>query len=210
MGLLKWLGGTGSEQDPELAPLAGQVHGLRTQVEGAEREMAALELEMRLLGEACQRLRRGMDLQQGGEALLDLLQGPLELATFYVSRFDPVERALHFPVYFEGGRLRRHGSVSLRTHKGLTGRALESREPLYVRDMTPEGVALGAQLSRAEEITGIIAQTWYGIPMSLGGGEPLAFTAFQVAPRDGFPESRRAFLQRIARLLALAAAEECP
>jgi hypothetical protein len=210
MGLRGWLGLGPAREDAELAALETQASDLRALVVAAESELAEAELEARLLGEAAARLRPGMGLQQAGETLLELLRGPLELATFFIARVDAEADLVHFPVFFEGGRIRRHAPTPYASAKGLTGKALESGSPLYVRDMVPEGIALGALLSRAEEVTGLIPQTWFGIPMGHPDAPPACLVAFQVFPRDGFSASRRAFLQRMARLLQLAASGECP
>lgn len=210
MGLKDWFGLGPAREDEGLAALEAQASDLRALVVAAEAELAAAELEARLLGEAAAGLRPGMSLQEAGETLLALLQSPLELATFFIARVDLEADLVHFPVFFEGGRLRRHAPSPYASAKGLTGRALERGEPLYVRDMVPEGLALGAQLSRAEEVTGLIPQTWFGIPLEGPDARPTCLVAFQVFPRDGFGPGRRAFLQRMARLLQLAAAKELP
>lgn len=208
MGLRDWFRSGPAGEDPELEALASQAADLRALVEASERDLAASELESRLFGEATRRFRPGMDLPTAGETLLDILQEPLELSTFFVAKIDFEADLFAFPVFFEGGRVRKHASSPYSQGKGITGRTLESGHPLYIRDMIPEGVALGAMLSKAEEITGLIAQTWYGVPLGLPEQKPRVLVAFQVFPRDGFSEQRRAFLQRMTRLLALAAREE--
>jgi hypothetical protein len=210
MGLKDWFRSSPEGEDPHLLALATQVADLRAQVELSERDLAGAELETSLLGSVAGQLRPGMTLQGAGEVMLELLKDPLELATFFVARVDFEQDLTHFPVFFEGGRLRRHAPTPFSTGKGLTGRALELNEPLYIRDMIPEGIALGALLSRAEEVTGLIAATWYGIPIHGSSAQPAVLVAFQVFPRDGFSESRRAFLQRMAKLLGLAAQAEIP
>ncbi len=210
MGLKDWFRPSPVGEDPQLQALAKQVADLRTLVELSERDLASAELETRLLGEVAGHLWPGMTLQAAGEAILDLLREPFELATFFIAKVDFEQDLIYFPVFFEGGRLRRHAPSPYSSGKGLTGRALELKEPLYVRDMIPEGLALGALLSRAEEVTGLIAATWYGIPIPGAASQPTVLIAFQVFPRDGFPDSRRAFLQRMAKLLGLAAQEEIP
>ena len=207
MGLRAWLGLGGPPRDPNLAALQGQEAGLKLATREAELALEASELDHRLLLEAARTLRQGQGLQAAGEALLRILQGPLDLATFYVAHVDWAQDRLSFPVFLEGGRLRRHPIESYSSNKGLTGLTMERGQPLYVRALEPEGRALGAILSRAEAATGLIPQTWFGVPLALegyDGGRPFGLVAYQVTPEDGFPPRRRELLERLARLLALA------
>lgn len=207
MGLLAWLGLGRPKEDPQLAGLRAQERGLRESTREAEETLAASELDHRLLLEVARTLRPGMGLQEAGEAVLRILGGPLELATYFVASVDWDRDGLAFPVFLEGGRLRRHPMETYSQSKGLTGLAMERREPLYVRALQPEGLALGAILSKAEAATGLIPQTWFGVPLAVEtheGGRPFGLVAYQVAPEDGFGPRRREMLERVARLLALA------
>ena len=209
MGLRAWLGLGRGPEDPRLPSLRAQEAGLRLAAQEAEEALEAMELDQRLLLAAACALRPGMGLQEAGETLLRLLGAPLGLATFYVAQVDWAQDRLTFPVFLEGGRLRRHPVEVYSASKGLTGLAMERNEPLYIKSLSPEGLALGARLSRAEEATGLIPQTWYGVPLALetvDGGRPFGLVAFQIDPEDGFPPRRREMLGRLARLVALAGA----
>lgn len=209
MGLLTWLGFGRPPEDPRLEALRAQEAGLRQATREAEVALAASELDHRLLLEAARTLQPGMGLQEGGEVLLRILGAPLELATFFVAQVDWARDSLTFPVFLEGGRLRRHPMEVFSENKGLTGLAMERNQPLYIRALSPEGLALGAILSRAEAATGLIPQTWFGVPLALDTvdeGRPFGLVAFQVGPEDGFSPRRQEMLVRAARLLALAGA----
>jgi hypothetical protein len=172
----------------------------------AEATQAAIELENRLLFEAARILKPGAGLQAAGSALLQLIQEPLEIATFFIAQVDWERDLMDYPIFLEGGRLRRHPLEVYSKNKGITGLAIDKGEPLYVRALDPEGMALGAILSRAEAATGLIPQTWFGVPLSrpeVDGGRPFGLVAFQVFPEDGFSPRRRELLERLARLLSL-------
>lgn len=207
MGLRTWLGLEGPPEDPKLPGLRAQEAQLREATREAELALAASELDHRLLLEVAQSLRPGMGLQEAGELVLKILGPALDMPTFFVAQVDWNRNCLSFPVFLEGGRLRRHPVEIYSENKGLTGLAMERREPLYIRSLDPEGIALGAILSKAEAATGLIPQTWFGVPLGLetvDGGRPFGLVAFQVAPVDGLSPRRREMLVRVARLLALA------
>jgi hypothetical protein len=207
VSLLQRLGLGGRPEDPRLAALRDQEAGLLASLKEAEAALTETELENGLLMEAARCLKPGMGLQAAGEALLTLIREPLEIATFFVAQVDWQRDLMDFPIFLEGGRLRRHPIETYSTTKGLTGLTMERGEPLYIRALDPEGIALGAILSRAEAATGLIPQTWYGVPLSradVDGGRAFGLVAFQVFPEDGFSPRRRELLDRFARLLALA------
>ncbi len=206
MSFLGRFGLGGKAEDPRLAALKDQESDLLATLKEAEATLADIELENRLLFEAARILKPGMGLQAAGTALLDLIREPLEIATFYVAAVDWERDLIDYPVFLEGGRLRRHPMEIYSKNKGITGVAIERGEPLYVRALDPEGIALGAILSRAEAATGLIPQSWLGIPLAHAeGGEarPFGLVAFQVFPEDGFGPRRRELLERMARLLCL-------
>ena len=207
MSLLGRLGLGGRPEDPRLANLRDQEVGLMVSLKEAEATLAETELENGLLIAAARTLKPGMELAAAGGALLTLIREPLQIATFFVARVDWEGDLLEFPIFLEGGRLRRHPLEIFSKNRGLTGVAMDKGEPLYIRALLPDGLAMGAILSRAEAATGLIPQTWFGVPLSrpdVNGGRPFGLVAFQVFPEDGFSLRRQELLQRLARLLALA------
>ncbi|HJV23027.1 MAG TPA: GAF domain-containing protein [Holophagaceae bacterium] len=206
MSFLARLGLGRRPEDPRVEALGEQEAGLLAVLKEAEATLAELELENGILLEAARALKPGMGLQAAGSALLDLIREPLGIATYFIARVDWEADVTDFPIFLEGGRLRRHPLQPYSGRKGLTGLAIEKREPIYVRALDPEGIAMGAILSRAEAATGLIPQTWFGVPLArpdLDGGRPFGLVAFQVFPEDGFSPRRRELLERLARLLAL-------
>ncbi len=206
MSFLGILGLGGKGEDPRLVALKAQEADFLATLKEAEVTLAQTELENRLLLEAARILKPSMGLQAAGLALLELIREPLEIATYFVALVDKERDLIDYPVFLEGGRLRRHPIEVYSKNKGITGVAIDKQEPVYVRALDPEGIALGAILSRAEAATGLIPQTWFGVPLSrpdLEGGRPFGLVAFQVFPEDGFSPRRRELLERLARLLSL-------
>jgi len=208
VSFLERLGLGGRAEDPRLVALVDQEADLLATLKEAEATLAEIELENRLLFEAARVLKPGAGLQAAGTALLRLIQEPLGIATFFVAHVDWERDLMAYPIFLEGGKLRRHPLETYSKNKGITGLAIEKREPLYVRALDPEGIALGAILSRAEAATGLIPQSWFGVPLARpdwDGGRPFGLVAFQVFPEDGFSPRRRELLERMARLLSLTA-----
>lgn len=206
MSFLGRLGLGGKAEDPRLMELQDQEADFRATLKEAEATLSEIELENRLLFEAARILKPGMGLQAAGTALLDLVREPLEIATYFIATVDWERDLIDYPVFLEGGRLRRHPLEVYSKSKGITGLAIEQRTPLYVRALDPEGIALGAILSRAEAATGLIPQSWFGIPLArpdFEDGRPFGLVAFQVFPEDGFGPRRQELLERMARLLSL-------
>ncbi|HJV90630.1 MAG TPA: hypothetical protein VJ623_10025 [Holophagaceae bacterium] len=206
MSFLARLGLGRRPEDPRVVAMGEQEAGLQEVLREAEATLAELELENGILLEAARVLKPGMGLQAAGAALLELIREPLEIATYFIARVDWERDQTDYPIFLEGGRLRRHPVEPYSRRKGITGLAIDKREPLYVRALDPEGIALGAILSRAEAATGLIPQTWFGVPLArpdLDEGRPFGLVAFQVFPEDGFSPRRRELLERLARLLSL-------
>ncbi|HEX9081367.1 MAG TPA: GAF domain-containing protein [Holophagaceae bacterium] len=169
---------------------------------GETRELVALlDGDRNLLLAALERLRPGLGPQALSEALLEICFKPLGLACFYVALADWEADQLRFVLYHEGGRARPHPSRNLSGHAGLSERVLESGQPLYIRTLE-EGLASGSLLTAAEQATGLIPHSWYGVPM--GWGErPMGLVSFQSFQTDAFDEDRRRIMAALVRILAL-------
>jgi transcriptional regulator with GAF, ATPase, and Fis domain len=125
---------------------------------------------------------------------------PLGLACFYVARADWERDQLQFILYHEGGRFRDHPSRSLSSRAGLSERVLSDRRPLYIRTME-EGLASGSLLTAAEQATGLIPHSWYGVPLGWGP-RPWGLMSFQSFQTDAFSERRRRVMDGLAALLS--------
>ena len=131
---------------------------------------------------------------------------PLGLASFYLALADWERDALHFPYYYEGGRLRPRPFRSLSKEPGLTGKTLELAQPLYLRTLE-EGRNHGVVLSNAEKDSGLAPHSWYGVPLGAGpawGARPFGVLSFQSFQPDAFTESRRCLMEALGEALAFA------
>ncbi len=161
-----------------------------------------LDQERGLLLMALERLRPGMDQRVLAETLLDLVFKPLNLASFYVAIADYPADMLHWVIYHEGGRARNTPSRSMTKEGGLTAKAILAHKPMYIRTLE-EAKVEGAQFSEAERISGLVPQSWYGVP--LGWGErPFGLVCFQSFQPDAFSMDIRRLMDALANLLAMA------
>jgi GAF domain-containing protein len=195
-------------EDPRIAPLRAELEACRRDV--AELRELALHLEgdLALVRAAAACLAPGERPEALAQILHDLCYKPLNLACFYLVLLDHPDGTLRFPFYFEGGRARKHPSRTYNQPRGLTERAMDSRQPLYIRSAV-EGAAVGNVLTAAEEATGLTPNSWYGVP--LGAGEdradpPFGLLSFQSFEQDAFPEARRRIMDTLAALMGLALA----
>ncbi|HJW08231.1 MAG TPA: GAF domain-containing protein [Holophagaceae bacterium] len=208
MGVLGFGHGEGSG-----TPLAARLEALERQAEQEVRNLEALRAQIRerdedrsLLLEATRRLKPGGDPKAAAETLFELCRGPFELCTYYLALVDYGRDRMTFPFYFEGGKHRNSRPAVYSEHRGLTGRALESREALYYLSKETQE-AHGVVYSEAERITGLIPQTWYGVPLGIGEGWeelPFGLVSFQSFQKDAFSETRRALMDALGAALALA------
>ena len=177
-------------------------HTLRKEMTEIQELMHHLDQEKGLLLMALERLRPGMDHRVLAETLLDLTFRPLNLASFYVAIADYPTDHLHWVIYHEGGRARNTPSRSLSREGGLTAKAILAHQAKYIRTLE-EAKEEGAVFSEAERISGLVPQTWYGIP--LGWGErPFGLVSFQSFQPDAFAMDTRRMMDALANLLAMA------
>ncbi len=150
------------------------------------------------------------DLQPGltpaalASALFALSHRPLGLASFYLALADWERDTLHFPFYYEGGRNRPRETRSLSDAPGLTGTALKLGHPLYLKTAA-EGRLHGVVLSQAELDSGLVPQSWHGVPLGAAWGtKPFGLVSFQSFQTDAFTASRLNLMVALGEVLALA------
>ena len=193
----------------EIQDLQSRLTQVEQERESLRRELAETrellhhqDQEKNLLLMAPERLRPGMDHRVLAETLLELVFKPLNLASFYVSLADYPADMLHWVIYHEGGRARNSPSRSMTGQGGLTAKAILAHQPLYIRTLE-EAKAEGAQFSEAERLSGLVPQSWYGVP--LGWGErPFGLVSFQSFQPDAFSMETRRLMDALANLLAMA------
>lgn len=176
------------------------------QLEALQELVRHLDEDRLLLLRAAEDLRPGLDPKALGQALLDICFKPLGLASFYLALVDWEADHLSFPIYHEGGRLRNQPVRSLLKEGGLTGKAMMAATPLYIRTLE-EGRNAGAIFSEAERVSGLVPQSWYGVPLGVGHGwrgSSFGLVSYQSFHQEAFPDSRRRLMDALSAILALA------
>lgn len=202
MGLF---GGKTRDQAPpgreeRLHQLEGETRALRFRLEETQELVRHLDQDRDLLLGAVERLRPGFSARELGEALMEVCFKPLGLACFYVAMADWEGDQLEFVLYHEGGRVRQHPARRLSERAGLSERVLSGNRAIYIRTME-EGHAAGSLLTAAEQATGLIPHSWYGVPLGRGS-RPLGLVSFQSFQTDAFSESRRRVMDALAALMS--------
>lgn len=177
-----------------------------TQLEALQELVKHLDEDRLLVLRAAEELRPGMDPKALGQVMLDICFKQLGLASFYLALVDWEGDHLSFPIYHEGGRLRNQPVRSLLKEGGLTGKAMMAGTPLYIRTLE-EGRNAGAVFSEAERVSGLVPQSWYGVPLGSGPGwkgPSFGLVSYQSFHQEAFPDSRRRLMDAMAAILALA------
>jgi hypothetical protein len=189
-----------AEREERLHRMEADLRVLQTRLEETQELVRHLDEDRDLLLGALERLRPGMPIRELSEALLEVCFKRLGLACFYVALANWPEDRLEFALYHEGGRARNHPSRRLSDRAGLSERVLSSRRPLYIRTLE-EGHAAGSLLTPAEQATGLIPHSWYGVPLGREG-RPAGLVSFQSFQTDAFSDSRRRVMDGLGALLS--------
>ncbi|MDP1832419.1 MAG: hypothetical protein Q8K67_10205 [Geothrix sp.] len=189
-----------AERDERLRELEAQGRAVQSRLEDTQELVRHLDEDRDLLLGALERMRPGEETQALAHALLDVCFKPLGLACFYVAVADWDHDQLRFVLYHEGGRARNHPSRRLSDRAGLSERVLSGRRSVYIRTME-EGHAAGSLLTAAEQATGLIPNSWYGVPLGWGS-RPSGLVSFQSFQTDAFSESRRRVMDALAALMS--------
>ena len=173
---------------------------------------AAVALEnARLFAERERRLDEMAALNEVGRAisstlrldeLLDLIYHQvgqvMDATNLYIALYDRDEDWVSFPLYVEGGQVRRH-SQGRKAGRGLTEHIIRSRRPLLLSDDVDVRMQeLGI------EIIGTPAKSWLGVPM-IAGDEVLGIIAVQSYTTENvYDEGHLNLLPTIAAQAAVA------
>ncbi len=208
MGLLGFGGG-----DPGHTAVAARLEALERQAAEELHQLESLRAEVRqrdedrrLLMEAGRALKPGMGPRQLGQTMLELCLQPLELYTYYLALADYESDRISFPFYFEGGKPRNLSTECLSTFDGLTTKTMAARECRYFATLDDQ-MRVGVVFTEAERITGLIPQSWYGVPLGLeeGWGEAaFGLVSFQSFQKEAFSESRRKLMDALGGIMAFA------
>jgi hypothetical protein len=189
-----------AERDERLRKLDAECHAIQARLADTQELVRHLDEDRDLLLGALERMRPGVTVQQLSQVLLDISFKPLGLACFYVAMANWDQDQLQFVIYHEGGRTRNHPSRRLSDRAGLSERVLSGRRPVYIRTME-EGHAAGSLLTAAEQATGLIPHSWYGVPLG-HGSRPAGLVSFQSFQTDAFSESRRRVMEALVALMS--------
>ena len=188
------------ERDRSLQELQAQCLSIQARLEGTQELVQHLDEDRDLLLGAIERMRPGKDPGVLAQALLEVCFKPLGLACFYVAMADWGQDQLRFVLYHEGGRARNHPPRRLSDRVGLSERVLSGRRSVYIRTLE-EGHASGSLLTAAEQATGLIPHSWYGVPLGWGL-RPVGLVSFQSFQTDAFSDSRRRVMDALAALMS--------
>ena len=189
-----------AERDERLRKLEAECRAIQARLEGTQELVRHLDEDRDLLLGALERMRPGEDPQALAQVLLEVCFKPLGLACFYVAVADWGQDQLRFVLYHEGGRARNHPSRRLSDRVGLSERVLSGRRSVYIRTLE-EGSAAGSLLTAAEQATGLIPHSWYGVPLGWGS-RPEGLVSFQSFQTDAFSANRRRVMDALAALMS--------
>jgi len=189
-----------AERDERLQKLEIELGATRSRLADTQELVRHLDQDRDLLLGALEGMHSGETMQALAQVLLDLSFKPLGLACFYVAAADWDQDQLRFVLYHEGGRARVHPSRRLSDRAGLSERVLSGRRSVYIRTME-EGHSAGSLLTAAEQATGLIPHSWYGVPLG-HGSRPVGLVSFQSFQTDAFSEGRRRVMDALAALMS--------
>jgi hypothetical protein len=188
------------ELEGRLASASAENRQLQARLDAAEELVRHQDDDRDLLLKALNHLRPGMEAGELAEALMGICFKPLGLASFFVAQARWEEDLLEFVLYHEGGKIRNHPSRPLSSRAGLSERVLTEGHAIYIRTLE-EGQAIGSLLTAAEEATGLIPHSWYGVPLGWGP-RPSGLISFQSFQPDAFSDRRRQVMDGLAALLS--------
>jgi hypothetical protein len=189
-----------AERDERVRELEAECASLKARRDSTEELARHLDEDRDLLLGALEQMRPGQEPAALAQALLEVCFKPLGLACFYVAMADWDQDLLRFVLYHEGGRARNHPARRLSDRAGLSERVLAGRRSMYIRTME-EGQAAGSLLTAAEQATGLIPHSWYGVPLGWGS-RPRGLVSFQSFQTDAFSAERRRVMDALAALMS--------
>lgn len=186
----------------EAARLRSEVDVLKGALDETQELSRHLDTDRGILLKAVEVLSPEKSPKELSEILLDLTFRPLDLCSYYVAMVDAAHDQLVWLAYHEGGRLRVRAPRSFSQEGGLTAQAIRACRPIYV-ETTDQGLQGGAVLSEAEKVSGLVAQSWYGVPLGWGSTR-FGLVSFQSFQPRAFSESRRRIFDALGALLSRA------
>jgi diguanylate cyclase (GGDEF)-like protein/PAS domain S-box-containing protein len=144
---------------------------IATQAAGAI-ENARLFEEVRLRAEEMTALfdigitiTSGLDMEQVLKALLEKCRQVLPVEAFYLAILDPDTGLVHHPLSYDMGEYLQIPSRDIHQNPGLSGQVINSRQTLYIPDITSSDVSTTYQVFRT---SGRPTRAYVGVPMIVG------------------------------------------
>jgi diguanylate cyclase (GGDEF)-like protein/PAS domain S-box-containing protein len=141
---------------------------IATQTAGAI-ENARLFEEVRLRAEQMTALfdigitiTSGLEMQQVLKTLLEKCCQVLPVEAFYIAILDPETGLIHHPLAYDRGEYLQIPTRDIRQNPGLSGQVINSRQTLYVPDITLPAVPSAVQVFRT---SGTPTRAYVGVPM---------------------------------------------
>jgi GAF domain-containing protein len=133
-------------------------------------------------------------LQQAGDKVLRIFK----VKTGFVALYEQQTQTVSFPFYLDEGQLTQVSRQPL--GRGLTSFVIEHRQPLVIRQLTPELLATYGGLVTG---TGEIQQSWLGVPIMVGNAV-LGVLNVQDYPANQFGADAVRLLNTIAGTIGIA------
>jgi len=144
---------------------------IATQAAGAI-ENARLFEEVRLRAEEMTALfdigitiTSGLDMDQVLKTLLEKCRQVLPVEAFYLAILDPDTGLVHHPLSYDMGEYLQIPTRDIRQNPGLSGQVINSRQTLYIPDITSPDVSTTYQVFRT---SGRQTRAYVGVPMIVG------------------------------------------
>ncbi len=144
---------------------------IATQAAGAI-ENARLFEEVRLRAEEMTALfdigitvTSGLDMEQVLRTLLEKCRQVLPVEAFYIAILDPDTGLIHHPLAYDRGEYPQIPTRDIRQNPGLSGHVINSRQTLYIPDITSPDAITTYQIFRT---SGTPTRAYVGVPMMVG------------------------------------------
>ena len=179
---------------------------IATQAAGAI-ENARLFEELRLHAEELTALfdigiavTSGLDMEQILRTLLEKCRQVLPVEAFYIAILDPDTGIIHHPIAYDRGEYPEIPARDIRQNPGLSGQVINSRQTLYIPDITNPDAKTNFQVFRT---SGTPTRAFVGVPMIVGD-RILGVISMQSYQSNAYDPSQIRLLETIATQAAVA------
>lgn len=142
----------------------------------------------------------GLEMDRTLRALLEKCQQVLPIEAFYVAVLDPETNLIHHPLAYDLGEYPKIPTRDLGKTPGLSGYIINSRQPLYIPDMTSPEALKTYQIFRT---SGTPTRSFVGVPMIVGE-QVVGVISMQSYKPDAYDIAQIRLLETIAAQAAVA------